>query len=627
MATYEDLVYKPPATVGGQKEVWTKDLSRGFKDPTELAGYLGVDAKTLNWGAIKDYQAPTVTSVNPTPLAPITKDYSKDIYSIYKTNFGRNPTAAELADQNTALNDRGLTLPALTTWATNHPEAKMYKETQQVTAPVAELGAPLPNPNDTGNTANSSFSTQDLMNSNNQLPTLLAQNDRIKKTYDYVNTLMEQLKAAREASTAAAAITSEETDLNKQLADIRNKADMTNLSAEAGIANVKNEPVAMKFIAGGERNIQEQANLQLKTMAAQEKNLLTRLGLAQEARKIKTDAANQKISNLGTDIDLQFKVSEMLTSQENNLIDQFQKYNNAQKKDAADILDSLKGLDPAKLDPATQAKITQIAAAKGLAPSDILAGLQLQHDQLTLENAKMQNEQANLNRKFEEDKRQFGLEFALKQKQVAIDQQKADQAKMTDVSNLSVDDWVKLIVSGQSKLSEVPNPKGSTLRSDVASALIKNGSILLSDKDREKLSVLDTAFNVADTIKNLSAKINTFDATGRATGYLSREAGARLQTDPILARYEAARKGFVSNVARTLGEKGALAEGDVQRAIENLPTIHDTKDVAEGKLATLFNILEGNKTSIIQKSTEPLNKTTSGTLNQSNQNNDPMGIR
>jgi len=57
-----------------------------------------------------------------------------------------------------------------------------------------------------------------------------------------------------------------------------------------------------------------------------------------------------------------------------------------------------------------------------------------------------------------------------------------------------------------------------------------------------------------------------------------------------------------------------LAEGDVQRAINNLPTVNDTKAVAEGKLETLRTILQGAKDSIIQKSTEPLTGTTSGTI-------------
>lgn len=181
-------------------------------------------------------------------------------------------------------------------------------------------------------------------------------------------------------------------------------------------------------------------------------------------------------------------------------------------------------------------------------------------------------------------------------------------------SNPTVDNWAKLIISGQAKITEVPNPKGSTLRSDVVNAINSSGQLLLSDKDREKLSTLDTAFNVYETIKGLSEKINTFGVGGRVAGYLGRYIGGITQYDTDIARYNAVRQGFVSNVARTLGEKGTLAEGDVQRAISNLPTANDTMAVAKGKLETLRKILQGAKESIIQKSTEPLIGATSGTL-------------
>ena len=181
-------------------------------------------------------------------------------------------------------------------------------------------------------------------------------------------------------------------------------------------------------------------------------------------------------------------------------------------------------------------------------------------------------------------------------------------------SNPTVDNWARLIISGKAKITEVPNPRGSTLRSEVVNAINSSGQLLLSDKDREKLSTLDTAFNVYETIKGLSEKINTFGVGGRVTGYLSRYIGGVTQYNVDIARYNATRQGFVSNVARTLGEKGTLAEGDVQRAINNLPKVNDTKAVAEGKLETLRTILRGAKDSIIQKSTEPLTGTTSGTL-------------
>lgn len=434
-----------------------------------------------------------------------------------------------------------------------------------------------------------------------------------------------------------------EKDLQKQLADLKAGIDQTQLNAQAGINKVSQQAIPQGFVTGQSAAIAKSANLTLQTQALQEKNLLARLGIEVGNRQAMSKGLETGLSFLGEDIKTQMLAQERLDKQETDLLNRFDKYQANQKKDAADILTALKGVDPNTLSPEALVKIAQIAAQRGISLQDILSGLQLQHDQLTLKNAKEKftmkleqqkadAEQANINKKFTEDQRQYSLDYALKEKQAAeiLRKNKADEsidwakvanekAKIEPTMNLSVDDWVKLIASGQSKLTEVPNPRGSTLRSDVASALIKNGQVLLSDKDREKLSVLDTAFNVADSIKALSEKINTFGTTGRITGYAGRLLGGWLQTDEDIARYDSMRKGFVANVARTLGEKGALAEGDIQRAIDALPTTNDTKDVAEGKIKTFYSILEGAKTSIVQKSTEPLNKTTSGTIQNANQ--------
>jgi hypothetical protein len=192
-----------------------------------------------------------------------------------------------------------------------------------------------------------------------------------------------------------------------------------------------------------------------------------------------------------------------------------------------------------------------------------------------------------------------------------------------DTGGLSVQNWADLIIKGQAKITDVPNPKGSTLRTQVINAIQNSGQAILSDKDREKLSVLDTAYNVYNTIKDLSEKINNFGPAGRIAGWLGRYVGGGTQWNTDIARYNAARQGFVSNVARTLGEKGTLAEGDVQRAISNLPSVNDTRDVAEGKLSTLKNILDAARSSIIQKSTKPVSGLSEGTLN--NQITQPDG--
>lgn len=66
------------------------------------------------------------------------------------------------------------------------------------------------------------------------------------------------------------------------------------------------------------------------------------------------------------------------------------------------------------------------------------------------------------------------------------------------------------------------------------------------------------------------------------------------QDDPNVALYESLRKGTLAPIIRAMGEKGALAEGDVQRAIELLPKLFpvpDSKEVAKRKLGQIREIL------------------------------------
>lgn len=76
-----------------------------------------------------------------------------------------------------------------------------------------------------------------------------------------------------------------EMQLEKRLNDIDTLSRNINLSAQAGINKIKNQPVAMDFIVGQAKSVMEDANLQLQTLASEEANVIDRLGLAQKARQ------------------------------------------------------------------------------------------------------------------------------------------------------------------------------------------------------------------------------------------------------------------------------------------------------------------------------------------------------
>lgn len=66
------------------------------------------------------------------------------------------------------------------------------------------------------------------------------------------------------------------------------------------------------------------------------------------------------------------------------------------------------------------------------------------------------------------------------------------------------------------------------------------------------------------------------------------------QGDPRASQYQDLSAGAISSLVRSLGEKGALSDGDVERALNLLPTIFplpDTGKVAQGKLNELERLI------------------------------------
>jgi hypothetical protein len=66
------------------------------------------------------------------------------------------------------------------------------------------------------------------------------------------------------------------------------------------------------------------------------------------------------------------------------------------------------------------------------------------------------------------------------------------------------------------------------------------------------------------------------------------------QRRPEVAEMVSFINGTVAPIIRALGEKGALAEGDVKRAIELMPKLSDTEEVALNKLGRIRSIMEGD---------------------------------
>jgi hypothetical protein len=72
---------------------------------------------------------------------------------------------------------------------------------------------------------------------------------------------------------------------------------------------------------------------------------------------------------------------------------------------------------------------------------------------------------------------------------------------------------------------------------------------------------------------------------------VSRQAGAKIQTNPKAAEFNAFVNGTLAPMIRALGEKGALANQDVERALSMMPLLTDRPSVAWGKYKNIRGIM------------------------------------
>lgn len=128
------------------------------------------------------------------------------------------------------------------------------------------------------------------------------------------------------------------------------------------------------------------------------------------------------------------------------------------------------------------------------------------------------------------------------------------------------------------------------------------GIPLLSKEDVNKIQEATATYNAGvGLIENVASLANGLiyaNSPGEAIGQAA-FLGAQAAIPGTQARlYQDARNGFLSLITRAAGEKGTLAQGDVERIQAALPSFSDTVGTAATKIQTLNNIflsaVEGN---------------------------------
>lgn len=192
----------------------------------------------------------------------------------------------------------------------------------------------------------------------------------------------KELKKAQQTYLDTISKSQDQLSIEDQLADIRDKGNKSLLGLE-------NQAVPTPFIVGQQRE-------QAKLFQAEEQNLINRLGLAQEAQKMKQDQAGAQLDFLLQNQELAMAAEDRIFERQQAYFDQAMQLDDRARNQLADILDILQGSDPKQWDAQTQAKVAQIAASRGLSYSMVAEGLQSVYDQQVFENVLKQRQEARL---------------------------------------------------------------------------------------------------------------------------------------------------------------------------------------------------------------------------------------
>lgn len=161
-----------------------------------------------------------------------------------------------------------------------------------------------------------------------------------------LQSLLADLKTARESTITSLAPSQAEQDLQTQLNTLRTDRQLLPIE-------LRQEGISAPGIAG--RQVEDE-----RVRAIQEQNLLLELGLKQDARKMAETATEKQVGFITDDINLRLKIQEMLDKQEQDVIDNAQNLSKNSLAALSTIVDKWGGLAWTDLDPQSQSDLMNL---------------------------------------------------------------------------------------------------------------------------------------------------------------------------------------------------------------------------------------------------------------------------
>lgn len=187
-----------------------------------------------------------------------------------------------------------------------------------------------------------------------------------------VDNLLKQQAESRQAYLNSLQKSQSEKDIENQILEVRKRIDDTTLNAQAGLNKIEDQAIPMEFIVGQQAGLERQANLKLQTLQANEKNLNSRLGIAQEDRKIQSQGLAALMEFTQQDIQTAYKQRELIMQQEENTFNRAMKLQEGARSNLVMILDRFKGLDLEDITDEARNQLVNLTAQLGI-PFDVVA--------------------------------------------------------------------------------------------------------------------------------------------------------------------------------------------------------------------------------------------------------------
>lgn len=221
-----------------------------------------------------------------------------------------------------------------------------------------------------------------------------------KQRLDDLQALQEETSKLRTQYMDTLTPTAEETTLATSIADFQEQMKNYSLDTQKLVYGLEGQGrgIVSGLVAGQQAKLQQQRALEYQSMAAKESNLLTRLGLLQDARKAQQTALSTGISMLEADNELSNKIRDAIDSQNQAVIDSVSKMSTTAKDTLTLILKQFEGLDFESLPEESIRSIQALAEKAGIDIGIIQAGLKAVKDQQDFDNALKTSREARLSK-------------------------------------------------------------------------------------------------------------------------------------------------------------------------------------------------------------------------------------